>query len=96
MIYSTSNIYEYLKGDNCLFLGLSDIKETALAGLPAIEFNTSNVSVGAKHTLAAYKSKSGTIFLFDIFYTITGMSDEKDQTAEAYQSFLNTFEIRPE
>lgn len=87
---------EYLTGDNCVYFGVSDIKETTIAGLPAIEFGTQNVSSGATHTMVAYKNQSGVILLFDIYYTITGMSDEKDGTVEAYKSFLSTFKIRPE
>jgi len=85
---------EYLKGDYCMYFGFSGIKETTIAGLPAITFSTENVSSGATHTIVAYKNQAGVILLFDIYYTVTGMSDEKDQTFEAYKSFLSTFKIR--
>lgn len=88
---------EYLTGDNCIYFGVFNIKETTIAGLPAIEFGTQNVSSGATHTIVAYKNQSGVILLFDIYYTITGMSDEKDdQTIDAYKSFLRTLKIRLE
>lgn len=85
-----------LKEDNCIYFGVSDIKETIIRGLPAIEFSTENVSTSARHTIVAYKNSAGVILLFDIYYTTTSMSDEKDQTVDAYKSFVNTFKIRSE
>lgn len=85
---------EYLKGTDCIYFGVSDIKDKTIAGFPALEFNTQNVSSGATHTIFVYKNQAGSTLLFDIYFTTTGMSDEKDQTVEAYKLFLSTFKLR--
>jgi len=85
---------QYLKGSDCLYFGVSDIKDKTIVGLPAVEFTTQNVSSGATHTIFVYKSQSGVNLLFDISYTATGQSDETDRTVEAYETYLNTFELR--
>lgn len=86
----------YLKEGNCMYLGVSNVQDTTVAGLPGIKFNTQYVSAGVTHTAITYKNKAGMILLFDISMRQTGMSDEKDQTIRAYESFLDTFKIREE
>lgn len=85
---------EYLKGTDCIYFGVTYIKDKTVAGFPALEFNTSNVSSRATHTILVYKNQAGSTLLFDIYFTETGISDEKDQTTKAYNSFIDTFKIR--
>lgn len=85
---------EYLKEGYCMYHGVHDVKETVIDGLPAIEFGTRAVSSAATHTIIAYENQYKVILLFDIFFTVTGMSDENDRTVESYKYFLDTFKIR--
>ena len=34
------------------------------------------------------------MILFDIYYTVTGQSDQTDRAIEAYKTFIDTFKLR--
>lgn len=88
--------YHELKSDDCWYYGASDIQDTTLFGLPALQFTTQNVSSAAQHTIFKTQSKYGTTRLFDVLVTTTGMSDEQNKTTEAYDMILETFSLRKE
>ena len=83
----------HLKGDNCLYYGISGIKQKTINNTSGLEFTTQAVSNGATHTIFTQEDPSGIINLYDIYFTVTGQSDETDHTFKAYQSFLDTIRV---
>jgi hypothetical protein len=74
---------------------LANIKQTKVAGLEALEFETSNVSSGARHTIFTYKNQAQVIILFDIYKTTTGLSvGSQDTTSAAYNLMRQTFQVK--
>ena len=77
----------------CLYHGVSEIKGTTVDDTQALCFETAGASVRSDHTILVDKDSEGVAWLFDIAYSRTGLSDDSDQTTEAYEAFLETFEI---
>lgn len=79
----------------CWYYGVSDIKETKIAGLDGLEFEASGVSSGSRHTIFTYKNKSQVLILFDIYKTTTGLSiGNEDTTSTAYEMMRKTFKLK--
>lgn len=81
-----------IETSHCLYYSVTGIKETKVGKHKGITFQSSNTSYSATHTLIKI-DKDNQALLFDIYYTTTGLSSEKDKTKEAYQTLLKTIKF---
>ena len=79
-------ICEAMPYNLCEYIGYKKIRSYIFGKWQAVEFETSAASGGATHTVIDTND-----YLYDIYYTFTGMTDKKDLTPRAYIQLLKSF-----